>query len=52
MNKLRAFQSFVYSSTYNIFAIVETWLSHFIFDKEVFLVQQIGEKNVLLMIQA
>ena len=36
MNKLRAFQSFVYSSTYNIFAIVETWLSHFIFDKEVF----------------
>ena len=35
VNKLLPFQSFVYSSSLNILAITETWLSDHIFDKEI-----------------
>ena len=35
VNKLTRFQSFVYSFEYNIFGICETWLSHYILDKEI-----------------
>ena len=35
MNKLRDFQSFIYSSSFNVIAIVETWLSPFITDNEI-----------------
>ena len=35
MNKLRDFQSFIYSSSFNVIAIVETWLSPFISDNEI-----------------
>lgn len=33
--RLHDFQSFVYSSSFHIVAIVETWLSSFIFDNEI-----------------
>ena len=32
---LRHFQSFVYSSQFNIFCICETWLSDFVYDHEI-----------------
>ena len=35
MNKLHDFQSFIYSSSFNVIAIVETWVSHFITDNEI-----------------
>ena len=35
VNKLTSFQSFVYSSKFNIFAITETWLSSSVFDNEI-----------------
>ena len=33
--KLTSFQSFVYSSQFNIFCICETWLSDFVYDHEI-----------------
>lgn len=35
VNKLRNFQSFVYSSSFQVFALTETWLSPFILSGEV-----------------
>ena len=35
VNKLDKFQSFVYSSEYNIICVTETWLADFIFDQEI-----------------
>ena len=34
VNKLRSFQSFIYSSSFSIYAITETWLTSSIFDGE------------------
>ena len=36
VNKLCDFQSFIYSSSFNVIAIVENWLSPFIADNEIF----------------
>ena len=35
VNKMNAFQSFVYSSIYKLIAFTETWLSHQLLDNEI-----------------